>query len=75
MKSSFAARLSCQKWYLISNKKYEKVGKPLLANTRNAVAGSLRQLDSKVTFERELEFYAYDLLVADYSRGEVIEKI
>ena len=56
------------------NKKYKKIGKPLLANTRNAVAGSLRQLDSKVTAERELEFYAYDLLVADYSRGEVIEK-
>lgn len=54
------------------NKKYEKEGRPLLANTRNAVAGSLRQLDSKVTAERELEFFAYDLLIGDYHRGEII---
>jgi DNA ligase (NAD+) len=56
------------------NQKYQRLGKPLLANTRNGVAGSLRQLDPKVTAERELEFYAYDLLLADYRRGEVVEK-
>jgi len=54
------------------NKKYAQENRPLLANTRNAVAGSLRQLDSKVTAERELEFFAYDLLIADYARGEII---
>lgn len=54
------------------NHKYAKEGKALLANTRNAVAGSMRQLNSKITAERELEFFAYDLLLADYHRGEII---
>lgn len=56
------------------NRQYEKEGKPLLANVRNGVAGSLRQLDPKVTAERGLDFYAYDLLVAGLGRGELIRK-
>jgi DNA ligase (NAD+) len=47
------------------NKKYAASGKALLANTRNGVAGSLRQLDPKITAERKLEFYAYDLLLSE----------
>ena len=65
------------------NKKYAQTGKALLANTRNGVAGSIRQLDSKITAERRLEFYAYDLLLSDsnnelasspYERGEIITR-
>ena len=54
------------------NKKYAAAGKALLANTRNGVAGSIRQLNSKITAERQLEFYAYDLLLDDWARGDAV---
>lgn len=43
------------------NKKYKKQGKPMLANPRNGAAGSIRQLDSKLTAARKLDFYAYSI--------------
>ena len=43
------------------NKKREETGEPIFANPRNAAAGSVRQLDSKITAGRPLEIYCYGL--------------
>lgn len=44
------------------NQKYKKEGKPLFANPRNAAAGSIRQLDPRITAARKLDCYVYSLI-------------
>ncbi len=50
-----------RKGFLALNKEQEKAGKPLFANPRNIVAGSLRQLDAKTAAARPLGAFLYDI--------------
>jgi DNA ligase (NAD+) len=43
------------------NERQAALGLKLYVNPRNSAAGSLRQLDSKVTAERNLKFFAYGI--------------
>jgi DNA ligase (NAD+) len=62
------------------NKRLAKAGEKTYVNPRNTAAGSLRQLDPRITADRPLEFYGYGLgQVSDNFRprrhSEVLEKL
>jgi len=56
---------------LLTKKEFQKINQeqikkelPPYANPRNVAAGSIRQLDPKITASRHLVFYAYELITA-----------
>ena len=51
----FLSRAAFQKL----NREREEAGEPPFANPRNAAAGSLKQLDSRITAKRPLDIYCY----------------
>jgi DNA ligase (NAD+) len=46
-----------------TNAEREALGEPRYMNPRNAAAGAIRQLDSRLVARRKLDMFAYDLLV------------
>ena len=61
------------------NKELEDAGEPVFANPRNAAAGSLRQLDSRITATRPLDFYAWGIGHIENTKNEtewqIIERL
>lgn len=46
-----------------TNAEREEAGEPRFANPRNAAAGAIRQLDSRLVARRKLDMFVYDLFV------------
>ena len=54
-----------RKVFYTLNEEREKKGQQLLANPRNAAAGSLRQLDPKICADRKLDIFIFNLQSGD----------
>src|SRR5262245_53213017 len=58
------------------NKRLIESSEEPFANARNAAAGTVRQLDPRITASRKLDFYAYEVLKSDHTsfatQGEMV---
>lgn len=68
-----------KKGFAMLNEAREEAGEPIFANPRNAAAGSIRQLDPKVTASRNLKIYLYQVIEPEkhgiYSQHGMLQKI
>lgn len=67
--SGFPKRIIVRGEAFLTKKEFNKInveqtrkGLKAYANPRNVAAGSIRQLDPKITARRKMDFYAYDIL-------------
>ncbi len=82
LKIKHQGRLEIRGEVVIFKKEFERInkeradeGEALFANPRNAAAGSLRQLDSKITAKRNLVFLPYGIGENDLEAGRLSERM
>ena len=71
-RNSLGAEIEVRGEAFIPRKVFERINadreaadEPRFANPRNAAAGTIRQLDSRIVASRKLEMFAYDLLAGE----------
>lgn len=68
-----------KKSFVKLNEQRDENGEAPFANPRNAAAGSIRQLDAKITAERRLSFFAYGIAEAEQygirTQKEMLKKL